>query len=140
MIEIRPDTQNKTVFISISNATFKVRKGLKNALIEIGKENVRHTKALIRKQPKTGRFYGKHRASAPGEPPANRTGKLLRSVRYKSSSWSFMEFGDSAPYGKFLEDGTKKMRPRPHLKRTVREKSRDNFNSIAKAVDDGIKK
>lgn len=146
MIKLIPNTQNRTVFIEIDNAPDKVKKGLRLALTEIGKENVRHLKNLIKKPPKTGRLYGSHRASAPGEAPANWTGKLLRSVKYRVYGWSKMEFGDGQPYGLFLEggtktkDGTKKMAARPHLKTTVREKSKDNFNSLLTNVDKVLKK
>lgn len=42
-----------------------------------------------------------------------------------------MKFGDRAKHGKFLENGTRNMEPRPHLSTTVSEKSRDNYNEIA---------
>jgi hypothetical protein len=145
-ISIREDYKNRQVFISIDTATHAIRRGLKDALAEIGRENKKHTKALIKNPPKTGRIYkvkGKpnpHQASAPGEAPANWTGKLMKSVRYRAYSWSRMEFGDYAPYGKWLEDGTKKMSARPHLSRTVKERSGTNFTIINKVVSKYIKK
>jgi hypothetical protein len=137
MIRIKEGKKNKAAFFSIDNATKNVRKGARQGLTEIGRENVKHTKGLIKKPPKTGRFYRfrgiLHQASAPGQPPANRTGKLLRSVRYRVYSWNRMEFGYHAPYGKFLEDGTRKMEARPALGRTVDERSRENFNILQRS-------
>lgn len=139
-ISITADYKNRQVFISIDNATYATRRGLKAALIEIGKGDVRHTKALIKNPPKTGRMYGKHQASAHGEAPANQTGRLMKSVRYKAYGWSSMEFGDYVPYGKWLEDGTKRMKERSHLSRTVTERSGTNFMIIKRVVDRHIKK
>jgi hypothetical protein len=67
-------------------------------------------------QPGSGRVYGSHQASAPGQPPAPDTGALLRSVRvrrlgngYPGVVWG----GPTAPYARWLEYGTRTMRPRP---------------------------
>ena len=142
MIHIKNDFRNRKTFISIDKATHNVREGLRDALTEIGKENVRHTQRLIKEPPKTGRFYlfrGRlHQASAPGQSPANRSGKLLKSVRYRTHNWDSMEFGDHVPYGKYLELGTHKMEPRPHLGRTVRQKRRDTYNALLNAVKSRI--
>ena len=136
MIRIKEDHRNKRTFISIDDAPKRIRQGARIALTEIGRENVVHTKGLIMKPPKTGKFYrfkgGIHRASAPGQPPANRSGALLSSTRFRVYGWHRMEFGYHAPYGKYLEDGTSKMEARPALSRTVLEKRRDNYNSIEK--------
>ena len=135
MISVREDRKNKKTFISIDDATPRVRRGLTDALRIIGKENVRHCRQLIRKPPKTGRVYtiggNRHLASAPGEAPASQTGELSRGVAYRASGWNFMKFGDKAKHGKFLEDGTRRMEARPHLSTTVAERSRDNYNILA---------
>lgn len=135
MIKVREDRENKTTFISIDDATPRVRRGLKTALHNIGRENTRFCRQLIRKPPKTGRVYtiggSRHQASAPGEAPANQSGELARKIGFRVSGWSFMKFGDRAKHGKFLENGTRNMEKRPHLSTTVSEKSRDNYNEIA---------
>lgn len=144
MIRVKEDRQNMTSFISVDDATYRVRRGLRGALLDIGKENSRHVKKLIRKPPKSGRLYRfkgrRHQASAAGEAPANRSGRLARSVGSKVSGWSRCEFGDRELYGKYLEHGTRKMRPRPHIIRTVNEKRRDNFNSIVQATGKEIRR
>lgn len=144
MIKIKEDRRNMRTFVTIDNATIRVRRGLRLGLIEIGDENSKHVKKLIRKPPKSGRLYKfkgrRHQASAAGEAPANRSGRLARSVGFKTSGWSRCEFGDRELYGKFLEHGTRRMQPRPHIVRTVEEKRRDNFNSIVQATGKEINK
>lgn len=96
----------------------------------------------IMQDPKTGRVYGParsvravlrgstskshmrrtHRASSPGESPANDTGNLVRSivvVRDPSESAPSATVKVGAKYGGFLEDGTEKMAPRPFMKPSV---------------------
>lgn len=97
----------------------------RRALYNIGKENTRFARQLIIRGPKTGRLYRikgrkrRHRASAPGEAPANLTGNLQKKVNFIVNGHDEMQFGDQAPYGLFLELGTRKMKPRPHLSTTV---------------------
>ena len=108
----------------------QIRQGARIALYNIGKKNVQHTRMLIKKGPKTGRLYRikgrkrRHRASAPGEAPANLTGRLRKSVNFNVSGYDQMEFGDGEMYGKFLETGTKKMEAREHLGKSVRANQR----------------
>lgn len=66
--------------------------------------------------PKTGRVYRKrgggfHRASAPGEFPANETGGLLGSISSRTTRRSAV-VGSTKFYAKFLRDGTSKMKRR----------------------------
>lgn len=142
MLSIRADPQNRRVKITIDQSTPRIQRDLRLALTEVGKENTRHVQRLIEGPPKTGRFYvieGQlHQASAPFQPPADRSGDLRRTSGYRVYGWEKMEFGDRMPYGKFLEEGTRNMKPRPHLKRTVREKSRDNFVTLANTVHKGL--
>ena len=161
MISIKSDRKNMRSFISIDNAIPKIRKGIRAELSIIGRENAKYARALIKKPPKTGKFYKIdgflarahkygitkytrydgtiHRASAIGEPPADRTGELRKSISYRTYGWERMEFGDKVFYGKFLEEGTKYTHPREHLKRTVRVKERDNFKGLQEVVKRIIK-
>lgn len=137
-ITIRDDYKNRKIIFTIEDAPRRVRKGARNALNEIGSENTRFCRRVIKKPPKTGRFYRfrgrRHQASSPGQPPANRSGDLMRSVHFRTYSWNRMEFGDGMPYGKHLEDGTKKMARRPHVLATVKQKRRDNYNTLEQGV------
>ncbi len=80
---------------------------------------------LVLSQPGSGRVYGGHAASAPGEPPAPQTGAFRGSWSASSQTGgdvyvSKLESGSFlAP---MLEGGTGKMAPRPHQKR-IQEKA-----------------
>jgi|APGre2960657404_1045060.scaffolds.fasta_scaffold100092_2 HK97 gp10 family phage protein len=63
---------------------------------------------------KSGRRYGSHTSSAPGQAPANWTGQLLKSIKVqKMKGISFVYI--TAKYAQFLEFGTSKMRARPFI-------------------------
>lgn len=151
MIRMTPGFKNREVLIELDKAVISIRKGLRQALFEIGQENVKHCKKLILDPPKTGRIYtskvkpSPHQASATNQPPADWTGALRKNVKYKVYGHDRMEFGDgviktgnakrSGMYGLFLELGTKRIRPRPHVARTMREKQKDNFKTILRAYN-----
>ena len=66
--------------------------------------------------PATKRFY---RASAAGEPPAVRLGHLRASYKYLVKGQGMNSegvVGSDLAYSHYLEYGTKKIKPRPHLK------------------------
>lgn len=96
-------------------------RGVQRGWTDIGLDLVKTAKSTLTTGAKTGRVYkfrgGLHQASAPGEAPANRTGNLRKSLSFKARSHE-LEFGYQAPYGKYLEWGTRKMAPRPNLLQT----------------------
>lgn len=71
-------------------------------------------------RPGTGRTYGKHRASAPGEPPAPDIGNLRAKT---NANPNLAEDGDdlvgrmesNTDYSRKLNDGTERMAARPFL-------------------------
>ena len=72
----------------------------------------------ILRDPKTGVTYGKHTASAAGEPPASDTGFLARSISFKVEENQGEVVGmikASAPYAASLEFGTRYIAPRPYM-------------------------
>lgn len=79
---------------------------------------------LIMEGPKTGRKYRRrgveHQASAPGEAPANDTGRLVNSGRIdlRESTLSVLITWSTA-YAAFLQFGTEKMEPRPWADRAL---------------------
>lgn len=62
----------------------------------------------------------KVRSSAPGEFPAWQSGDLSNSIAWESAGKRRRRFGTSEKHGRWLELGTKKMKPRPYLRMTMR--------------------
>lgn len=56
------------------------------------------------------------RASKGGEPPLNQTDGLRESIQTEKIAGFVYIVGPAAPYGKYLEFGTKNMRPRPFMR------------------------
>lgn len=64
--------------------------------------------------PKSGRMYGTHQASAPGEAPAVDTGALVNSIQTDAQPGSLTAaVATSMDYATHLEYGTVHMAPRP---------------------------
>lgn len=97
----------------------KIKEGVKDTWYIIGPKLRDETRRLIYEPPKTGRIYNiygrRHQASAPGQSPANLTGRLAQSNDYTVRGHDSLEFGERAPYARFLEEGTRKIAQRPHL-------------------------
>lgn len=140
-IRIKPSRSSKRVIVGITQDIHNHRQGIENGLYKIGELLGGRIAALINKPPKTGRVYRirgrNHQASAPGEAPANQTGKLVRSYNYNVHGPFQMEIGESVPYAGFLEEGTRRMKPRPHVLRAINETQGDAVNlfysEVAKA-------
>ena len=62
----------------------------------------------------SGRVYGGHVASAPGQYPASDTGRLVGSIGAEISPTS-ATVGTNVEYGPYLEFGTSRMAARPWL-------------------------
>ena len=141
-VSITIDRKSVNVLVDIKTIKRKHEIALKNALNDIGSEVVNETANLIFNGPKTGRIYqyrgARHQASSPGEAPANRTGRLAKSVDYKVRSHNEMTVGESAEYAGFLENGTRKMKPRPHLIVAVQNNARNTELAILEAVEQEI--
>lgn len=77
--------------------------------------------------PGTGRTYGKHVASAPGQPPSPDFGTLRSSVSWevaKDAKGLVGRVGTNLEYGKHLELGTKRIAARPFLRPALDEADR----------------
>lgn len=122
-ISVRVHARSRRVLLDVPHQNRHHRRGIEQALYEIGDINVAEVRRLIRTGTRTGRVYifrgRRHKASAPGEIPANRSGRLARSSEYRVHGWYQMTFGETAPYAIYLEGGTRRMAPRPHMVVTV---------------------
>lgn len=142
MFEIKIDPKNLKAIISIENLSNASARGIRQAFYFIGKDLVAEANKLILEKPKHGRLYKikrlkrikLHRASAPGETPANLTGSLRKSIDFDVIGKEELQFGSKeiflnrkgmppgVIYGGYLEKGTKKMEPRPYLITSIKNK------------------
>lgn len=104
----------------MTEAVIGVRNTLKSLLSQSGTGNLyKIGKRATKADKAAGRNYRSHRASAPGQPPAPLTGRLRQGYR----GWVTTEakqvvgwVGTAIKYAPGLEFGTKRTRPRPHLR------------------------
>jgi len=90
---------------------------------------------LIMSPPKTGKIYRrrsvKHQASAPGEAPANDTGRLVNSRRidlFEERLTGRLTY--STKYARHLHYGTEKMEPRPWLEPALQSQKEAGIDMI----------
>jgi HK97 gp10 family phage protein len=104
------------------------RAQLVRALGECGLVVQAEARQLILKGPKTGRIYVRrgrirHRASAPGQPPASDTGTLVRSIVMDVDATKLtVSVGSNVKYAPYLELGTRRMKARPFLSLALENK------------------
>lgn len=138
-MSLRAASWNSRSIGSISRARTRFHSAVRGALTDIGKKNVGTARALILSRKKTGKTRVvtvrgrrvRHRASAPGEAPANLSGVLQQSIRFIVHGSNSMEFGADAPYAAFLEEGTKRMAKRPYLITTVQRNDGYAYNRLS---------
>ena len=131
MIEMKTDV-NK-VHRRFDRADVDFRRGCMDGLRKSGQIVRERIRWLIKNPPKTGIKYPNlpNRSSAGGEAPAYQFGNLWKGVKYVVHRWDLMEVGDTVRYGGFLEYGTSRMKPRPHISTAVTQ----TFNSVRVAIE-----
>ena len=118
----------------INNLDTLIHCGIRQAFFQHGKLVQRTARHKIINPPKTGRLYNvpgtnrRHRASAPGEAPANLSGALQRSIDFKVST-NELEVGADTHYAKRLELGDDKIAARPYLWPSIQEHEQDLVRS-----------
>jgi hypothetical protein len=138
-VTITQTPNTSTVLIDVTKLEGTTERALKNALHEIGGEVKKETQRLIKTGQRTGRVYrfrGRdHTASAPGEAPANRSGRLAQSTKFRTKNHQEMTVGQEAEYAGFLKEGRGKLKgPRDILVKAVHNKAQDTVNSILEHV------
>ena len=128
--------------MSVPDISVEVAKKVKAIGVEMRSRAVRGSRALkkaelqVLRGQRGGRRYKKahkkthYTASAPGEPPAVRSGKLCSSFRPSAKTYG-NPFGGAASvyvsietdtrYAGFLQDGTSKMAARPYVEKIKQE-------------------
>jgi len=79
--------------------------------------------------PKSGRFYGRHQASAAGESPAVGTGNLRNTVGVAQRQKGEALVVITAEYAAYLEYGTRYMAARPFVQPAVNKRA-DEFREV----------
>lgn len=143
MINIKPQKNTLLNLAKVHGQTLRHQEGIETALYTVGEIVGNRTKQLLTQGPKTGRVYRVRgvniQASAPGEAPASRTGRLVRSYNYNVHGYRQMTVGEDAPYAGFLEDGTRNMKPRPHLIRAINETQGDVVNIMYQETNEALR-
>lgn len=142
MPEIEGFPDNPIVFRSMVDLGNNTKGAIRASFFEIGKDLVATFNKQVLAKNKRGRLYirvnragarRRHRASAPGQSPANRTGFYRKSVGFLNQTTQLV-FGDSAPYAGHLEVGTLHMKARPGLGNAIAS----NERNIMRDFNDGI--
>lgn len=143
MIEIKEASTNSKNLLKILIAERATNVALTAAWKEAGVIVTNKLRYILRNGPRTGRVYTfrgrKHQASAPGEAPATRTGKLANSVGYLASGHDDLQVGEEAEYAGWLEHGTRKMKARPHLQVAVSETQTQVMNTLIQYIGEAYK-
>lgn len=138
MITIAEEPGNAREHRRIASLEVKTYRGIRQGWYRAGQKMRAEAQQNILKGPKTGRLYRvpgrkrRHRASAPGESPANLTGALRKSVGYEIRGVEQFEFGyRDTKYGRRLELGDRpgkqppRIEPRPNLSKVVKRNERN---------------
>lgn len=124
---------NPIAFDAAVSIEQNTKKGIRKAFFKIGKDIHTNFNNQVLRQKKSGRIYirkdrlgrkRRHRASAPGESPANRTGTYRKSAAWINQTTQ-LTWGASAPHADYLEVGTSRMKPRPGLLNAIRASERN---------------
>ena len=156
MMEVKGDYNNKEIFLQIKNLKNLQDNAIRKAFYNIGKFLLKDAVADINKEPKHGRQYlvrlgrgGKtlskpkiHTASAENEAPANITGALRAAHNFSVQGNSKLIFGveDKVNYGAYLENGTKKIKPRKWLIRAIKNNERNIENEFNHNIESELNK
>ena len=142
---LRDTGWERTIRKITSTGVKRTRRGIRQGFFAIGDDFVREVNNQVLRTRKTGRFYTRrsksgrkirHRASAPGESHANRSGDLRKSADYKihAESMSVGYLDDPPDYDVFVEFGTKKMDPRPTIQNSLRAIERSAQEHLGREI------
>jgi HK97 gp10 family phage protein len=85
----------------------------------------------------SGKVYGKHRASAPGETPSVDTANLVNSIAMElvevTATSAEANIGTGVEYGYWLEYGTERMEARPFM-RPVYDENGEEIQSVVRQI------
>lgn len=107
---------------SLNGVGSRFQIGVQQAGTMAGQILVRQMQKGVLSPPKTGRVYGMHQASAPGEYSANKSGALLNSGRSQMRGRFLYFYSEGCDWAGWQEYGTKRgLQPRPNFGNAVRD-------------------
>lgn len=132
-MRVKVDRNNEKAWISVKQHKRATRRGIRQGFYFLGRDLRKTAQEGIKKGPKTGKIYliksggrrRRHQASAPGEYPANLSGKLRRGIGFKVRGSDQLVFGAEADYAPYLERGTSRMKARPSLLKAIEANERN---------------
>jgi len=129
-----PNLQKK-----LRNLTKEVHKKVSKELTK-GALDIRNTAINAIQQQSSGRKYGNHTASKPGDAPNVDTGELIASIFAQPSSPNKLEAAvvATAPHARFLEFGTSKMAARPFLNPALNANEKLIMDSVIKSINEKL--
>jgi hypothetical protein len=163
-VDVKIDRKSKKVILDIKNTKKKTKDGTRRGFYLIGKDLTKDSQQSIIKGPKTGRLYirkvngrrRRHRASAPGQPPANFRGGLQRSVNFRVKGFEDMLFGSErirhkgidVNYGRALELGATRtgrsrkgvIKKREFLIRSIKKRQKVTRNYFVQELKKRLKR
>lgn len=116
----------------------RLNAGVKRGVEEAARLIVQEAIRSILHDPKTGRIYGGHQASAPGEAPANQYGELVSGFTIEMKGNRAI-IRNRSPHAILLELGTSRMAPRPFLLPAMVKMQRVAQRTIARAIQHELK-
>lgn len=147
-IKIKLDDKSRKALIKLNTLSTKTKNGIRLAFYDIGRDLRKEIRSKILFEQKLGRNYlvrlrgrlKRHKASAPGQTGANLSGKYFKSIDYIVKGSNQLEFGSRVAHGKFLEEGTKHMSPRPGLKNAIDSKESEIERYLQHHIQRELKK
>jgi hypothetical protein len=120
---------------SLKKVTKQIRDAADTSAQEAAKEWAEGMVRIMEESTPQGLLYwypgrGWTRASAPGQPPAIQSGNYARSITVRKDGEGIYSAGSPEMLGLWLEKGTSKMAPRPHIWRGYQR----NKASVVKAL------
>ena len=140
MLEIKPNPRAKRIEAQFPTLSRRFPRGIRVGAHNAGETVVRRVRKILNTGNRTGVKYRRlpHRSSAPGEPPRSQSGRLAKSADYVVTGSKEVMVKESK-IGKFLEDGTRKMHPRPHLILAINLEERNVENYLQKGPEKAIR-
>lgn len=128
-----------TARANVRTLTRKVRANTDLAVDQWAGKVKRESIRRIKSPPKTGRVYSKgggrtHRASAPGESPAEDTGTLSRSIKVRGRKGSLRRRIGSRLIYAWWETGIRGQPERPYLRPSLKAKKREGVLGVVRAL------